>query len=158
MRITVERISNGLAPNINKSRSITADADKLAKDILSELKEKGEAVKSLARMGGDNRKGVIIVGLPESVRNEVRRNFDLSQEPSEFVIQCKSGKNTEGEDVILVTVGFTTGSQVTDALENWLIEAPIDGTEARTVASSRKLDYILKQLADILKDLRGRQR
>ena len=158
MKITVEKISNGLAPNITKSRSITNDADKLAKEILSELKEKGDAVKSLARMGGDNRKGVIIVYLPEVVRNEVRRNFDLSQEPSEFVIQCKSGKNTENEDVILVTLGFTTGSHVVDALENWLIESPIDGTEARTVASSRKVDYTLKQLAEILKDIRGRQK
>lgn len=158
MRVTVEKISNGLNPNLTKVRVNTPDTNSLADEILKELKTKGDAIKSLTRSGGDNRKGTIVVYIPESKRAEVRRNFDLSQEPEEFVVHCKSGKNNEGEDVILVTVGFTVGSQIIDTLENWIVEPPIDGTEARTVASSRKIDYALNQLAETFSDIRGRQK
>lgn len=158
MKVMIEKISNGYNPNMSKVRVNTPVTNKLADDILKELKDKGEAIRSLARSGGDNRKGTIVVYIPESKRAEVRRDFDLSQEPEEFVVHCKSGKDTEGEDIILVTIGFTSGTHMTDPLENWLIEMPIDGTEARTVASSRKIDFILKQLTEIFKDIRGRQK
>jgi hypothetical protein len=158
MRRVVEKISNGISPNINKTHSISEDVIDFTKEIYTEIVKKGEAIKSLARLGGDNRKGTIIVYLPESVRYEVRRNFNLSQEPSEFVIQCRSGKDTENNEVILVTVGFSTGSTITDAQESWFIEKPMDGTEAWTIATSQKIGFTLNKLAAILKDLRGRQK
>ena len=158
MRVTVEKISNGLKKDVSKDRSITDKANELSSEILSELKEKGEAIKSLTRSGGNNRKGTIVVYLPESTRHEIRNLFDLSREPEEFIIQCKSGKDTDNNTVILVTVGFTDGSRIIDSIEDWLIEEPMDGTEARTVATSRKVDYSLKQLAEVFKDIRGRQK
>lgn len=157
MKVTFERISNGTKTDIAKSRSITSTADDIANEILGELKEKGDAIRSLARLAGANRKGVIVVYIPESVRYEVRQAFDLSKEPDEFVIQCKSGKDGDKE-VTLVSVGFMFHSQLIDTLENWIIEEPVDGTEAHTVANSRKVDFALKQLADIVKDIRGRQK
>ena len=158
MRVVFERVTNKLDPGIKKERSISDTASKLAEDILSGMRLKGNAVRSLTRAGGSNRKGLIILYLPESVRAEVRRIFDLSMEPSEFAIQCKSGKNTDDAMVTLVTIGFSNGGNVIDSIDDWLIEEPIDGREVDTILRSNKLDYALKQISEVLKDIRGRQR
>lgn len=157
MRVTVEKVTNKLNPGISKDRSVSDASSKLANDILSGMKLKGNAIRSLTRAGGDNRKGVVVLYLPESVRTDVRRIFDLSREPSEFIIQCKSGKDTEGSPLTIVTIGFSNGGNVIDSIDDWLIEEPIDGKEVATILSSRKLKYALDQLSDIVKDIRGRQ-
>ena len=121
------------------------------------MKLKGNAVRSLTRAGGNNRKGIIVLYLPESVRADVRRTFDLSVEPSEFIIQCKSGKDDKEAPITVVTIGFSTGGNVIDSIDDWLVEEPLDGREVDTILKSRKLNYALNQLSDIMKDIRGRQ-
>ncbi len=157
MRVTVEKVTNKLNPGIVRDRSVSDTSSKLANDILSGMKLKGNVVRSLTRAGGSNRKGIIILYLPESVRAEVRRIFDLSIEPSEFIIQCKSGRDAMGSPLTIVTIGFSTGGNVIDSIDDWLIEEPIDGREVETILRSRKLDYALDQLSDVMKDIRGRQ-
>ena len=157
MKVVIEKAVNKIDPSITKDRSVSQDVDKLASDILAGMKLKGNTVRSLTRAGGANRKGIIVLYIPESVRANVRRMFDLSREPSEFIIQCKSGRDTEGNQVVLVTLGFATGGNVIDSIDNWLIEEPRDGKEVETILRSKKLEYTLKQLEDVFSNIRGRQ-
>ena len=158
MKRVSEKASNRIDPSIIKSRSLTEDSAKLANDILSGMKLKGDAVRSLTRSGGNNRKGTIILYLPESVRSDVRKIFDLSKEPSEFIIQCKSGKDTNDNLVTLVTLGFASGGNVIDSIDDWVIEEPRDGKEIETILRSKKLAFALRQLEEVVRDIRGHQK
>lgn len=151
----LEKISNGSNVNAVKKYRFTSEATGIASEILKELQNKGASIRSLVRIN-PNRKGTVVVYIPSSLRTQVRREFDLSQEPTEFNIQCKSGV-LQDSPVILVSAGFSTGSSITDPIEDWVIEDPIDGTESRTVSSSRKIDFTLNKLSDIFGLVRGRQ-
>lgn len=152
----LERISNRVKGSLTNVRNISQIVEDMTSAIMTELGNSSAAIKSFVRL---DRKGVIIVHIPESKQYEVRKEFDLSVEPTDFVIQCRNMReNGSDNEVIVITVGFMNVTKISDTIDVWVVEEPIDGTEVKTLFNTRKMKYTLKQLSNILGDERGRNR